>query len=198
MVKSMSASTIAESADSSGHLYASLLAADWSRLHPNLVRAHSIGRGRRARGDFYFTKGDSFISKLVLAVNRVPDAGTPVPTVLSITADARGEHWNRRFGDLPIRSLQRSHRQAQLIERFRFIEFTISVRLQDSGLVYESTSMSLCIGPLRIPVPALFSAKVNAAETHRQSGTRVSVSVFFPGSRLLFSYAGALDWEEQA
>ncbi len=197
MTKSMSARTIAEPADSGGPLYAGLLAADWTRLHPNLADAHSIGHGRRARGDFYFTHGQSLMAKFVVAINRVPKPGAPVPTVLSIAADARGEHWDRRFGTLSIRSVQRSSRQRQLIERFRFIEFAISVRLHESGLVYESTSMSLCIGPLRIPMPALFSAKVNAVETPRQSGTRVNVSVLFPGSWLLFSYAGALDWEAQ-
>lgn len=186
---------IAAPAEFAGVIRAVLTAEDWNRLHPNLAFAHSTGRGRRAHGEMRFAYGNFVLAKLCRLLMRLPRPGFPTFTELSITQEGVSEVWLRSFDGLPISSTQRPT-SVGLTERFRFVEFGMAARVDDGRLLYESTSMSLRLGPLRARIPKLIAAQVKAVETWERSGTRINVSVLSAKNQLLFSYGGALEWEE--
>jgi len=76
------------------------------------------------------------------------------------------------------------------IGRARGLEVRFALRVRDGGLVMVSDASWLHLGPLRLPLPALFSARVVLNEWWDGDAQRVSVHLHNPLLGDIFEYVG--------
>jgi hypothetical protein len=125
---------------------------------------------------------------------RLPEEGEAVDVRLQVTAREEGEEWRRTFSGHPLVSMQ-SHRGAGLLaERTSIVEMRFRLEVVSGALSYQTVSVALRFGSLRIPLPYWLSPSVAAWEkaVDNMNQIHVSVDVTFPLIGRLISYEGLL------
>jgi hypothetical protein len=121
-----------------------------------------------------------------------------VPTELVVAPHGHGEQWVRTFGDQPLATTQWGSDHGILVEHLGILEFRFRLEVADGVLVYHHMGVTLCLGPLSIPLPHWAMPQVVAREEPGGGSkrTHVSVQIFMPSAGRLISYEGTVASEE--
>lgn len=181
-----------------GGLYRRLLGAGWERLAPPVRRAHADGMILTAAGEFRVRLGGGRCPCLLAAVAGLPAPGAAVPVRLVVTPRGEGEEWARSIGGRPLVSVQRGGRGGLLAERAGFLEVSFRLEAVGGALRYHQQGAALCLGPLRLPLPACLAPRVRGREWPAADGvaTRIRVAVALPLLGPLIVYGGTLRRED--
>jgi len=177
-------------------LYERVLGEDWHRLNTHIRGAHLQGVRMTGKGSAQVITGNSLAAKLFCKLLRLPKPGEFDATV-EVDRKQDSEIWTRRFGRHIVRTKQDQHGSGQILERFRWMQFTIAVERHDKGVTYCSKSAHLRFGLIPIPIPKHIQPRIDALESATGTGNRVNVSVFFPANQLLISYIGEFEWSAE-
>jgi hypothetical protein len=176
-------------------LYADLLGPTWRGLPPLVRRLHREGC---ATGRFAIHRGRGVLPALLGWLCRFPSAGEDVPTRLVVRREGAGQCWERTFGTHALATRQYAGGEGLLVERLGPLECVFRLRVEGPGLVYEQVETWLCLGPWRVPLPALLAPRIQAEALEVTAGMRVHVRI---GSALvgsLLAYEGLVTPEEES
>jgi hypothetical protein len=182
-------------------LYELLIGPAWDGLPASLRHAHRGGDGGGpATGVFRVEHGSGRAARALARLCRLPAAGEAVPVRLSVTREAHGERWTRRFGGHALVTSQRALAGGILGERFGPLEFRFRIAIGDAALRYQQLATRLCVGPLGVPLPGWLAPRITAREEAgpAPNTTRVRVSIALPLVGVLLAYDGELTVEEPA
>lgn len=177
-------------------LYERVLGDEWHLVEAEIRRAHLQGERVRGVGNAEVSTGPSLLGKLLCRLLRLPRAGTYAATV-DVRRQVSSEVWTRCFGGYHVTTTQMLLRNGVIRERFRWMEFAISVKRCEKSITYDSMAAHFRVGPMAIPLPKLLQPKICARETATAPGNHVDVSVFFPVNTLLISYVGEFIWSHE-
>jgi hypothetical protein len=171
--------------------YQALLGEAFDTLHPNVRRAHEAPLN--AQGIFAVVHGTHRVTRILVALMKLPAAGIRVPVVLSVVlGPARMEsgpltmRWQRRIGRTPLSTCQYAHR-GFLVEENGLGRAVFSLRAANGCLLYEHAWLRFLF--LRVP-PAL-SSRVRARVSPDPQGWHVEVIVEWRG-HLICRYWGTM------
>jgi hypothetical protein len=187
-------STMETSLRSGSGLYPTLLGDTWWCLDGAVQRLHASWTLVQAVGTFRVRQGSNELARTLARLAQLPTAGEAVHTELLVTPRDEGEEWRRSFAGRPLVSLQSGRPDGLLLERMGLVEMRFRLKVVGGGLAYQSTSASLCLGSLRVPLPRWFSPCVTARESTAGDGDQVAVSVEVrvPLLGFLIAYEGNL------
>jgi hypothetical protein len=179
-------------------LYPRLLGDSWHHLDEMVQRLHVQGRPVRAVGSFRIRHGNSRLARWIVRLFGMPPAGEAVPTELVVTPYGHGEQWVRTFAEQPLATTQWGSDHGILVEHLGILEFRFRLEVADGVLVYHHMGVTLCLGPLSIPLPHWAMPQVVAREEPGGGSkrTHVSVQIFMPSAGRLISYEGTVASEE--
>src|SRR5262249_60267975 len=106
--------------------------------------------------------------------------------------------WHRTFAGRPLVSYQPARPDGLLAERMGAQELRFRLSAVDGGLVYQSVSAALCLGPLRLPLPHGSTPWVSAWEKPGDAAhaVNVHVEVRLPLVGTLLVYEGRIQVDE--
>lgn len=174
-------------------LYVGLLGPAWEELPAVVRRLHLEGS---ATGHFTIRRGPGVLAALVGWFCRMPPAGEHVPTRLVVRASPEGQRWERTFGSHALATGQRAWEPGLLAEQLGPVECVFRLRAGGQGLVYEQVGAWLRLGPLRLPLPRLFSPRIEAETLAAEGGMRVHVRIRLALVGPVLSYEGHVIPEE--
>lgn len=177
-------------------LYERVLGDDWHLVEDEIQRAHLQGERVRGRGSAQVSTGSSLLAQLLCRLLRLPRAGTYAATV-DVRREGSAEVWTRCFGGYHVKTTQVQLRSGVIRERFRWMEFAISVKPFEKSITYDSMAAHFRVGPMAIPLPKFLRPKICGRESATATGNHVDVSVFFPVNRVLISYVGEFIWSNE-
>jgi hypothetical protein len=175
-------------------LYQKLLGASWPDLDVALRRLHDSGETVRAVGVFRVRDGSNRLARALARLGRLPAAGEAVDVRLQVTARESAEEWRRTFAGRPLVSAQSNRGAGLLVERMGIVEMRFRLEAVGGALNYQTVSVALRLGPLRIPLPCWLSPYVAAWEkaVDDTNQIHVSVDVTLPLLGRLIAYDGIL------
>ena len=175
-------------------LYQKLLGASWPDLDVALRRLHDSGDTVRAVGVFRVRDGSNRLARALARLARLPAAGEAVDVRLQVTAREGGEEWRRTFAGRPLVSAQSNRGAELLVERMGIVEMRFRLEVVGGALNYQTVSVALCLGSLRVPLPYRLSPRVTAWEraVDDTNQIHVSVEVTVPLLGRLIAYDGIL------
>lgn len=175
-------------------LYPQVLGSSWNELDESVQWLHGQGRIVRATGTFRVCHGSNRLLRFLARLARLPAAGEAVDLQLIITPLNQGEEWRRTFAGRLLVSTQWKQAAALLAERMGPLEMQFRLEVVRGGLHYRTKRVTLCLGPLRVPLPYWLAPCVTAWE--RPSGARerthVDVEATLPLVGLLIAYEGTV------
>jgi hypothetical protein len=115
---------------------------------------------------------------------------------LTVTPDADGETWRRRFGTGELVTRQWEE-HGLLAERAGQLELRFRLSVSRGRLSFLQEGARLNVGGARVSLPRWLSPRVSAF-AWEDGKMQVSVEVSFPGVGLLCSYQGSLERMETA
>jgi len=174
-------------------VYTSLLGARFETLAPPLRALH--GRlAVRAEGRFDIGRESGLWPWFLAVTSPLPTNGGQIDIVLSLTTVGPYQIWSRTMGGRPMISVQHARGDGVVAERFGPLEVKLTVDVVDGELRHQSGGFSLCLGPLRVPIPGLLApgiqARVWAEDDPEIVNTQVEL-VDRRGRRLMW-YGGAV------
>jgi hypothetical protein len=128
----------------------------------------------------------------------LPAAGEAVDVRLQVTALEDGEEWRRTFAGRHLVSMQSNRHDGRLdgvmVERMGIVEMRLRLEVVGGALSFQTVSVALRMGSLRIPLPHWLSPRVTAWEraVDDRNQIHVSVNVTFPLLGRLIAYDGYL------
>jgi len=171
--------------------YHAILGEAFDTLHPNVRRAHEAPLS--AEGTFDVVHGTHRVTRILVALMKLPAAGTRVPVTLSVVFSPTRTHarpltlrWERRIGRTPLSTHQYAHR-GFLVEEQGPGRLVFSLRAANGCLLYEHATLRFLF--LRVP-PAL-SPRVWARVSPDPEGWHVDVRVEWHG-HLICRYGGSM------
>jgi hypothetical protein len=175
-------------------LYPKLLGASWPDLDVEVRRLHSSGETVGAVGVFRVCNGSNGLARTLARLARMPAAGEAVEVRLQVTAREEGEEWRRTFAGNPLVSAQSDRIDGLLAERMGILEMHFRLEVVSGALSYQTVSVALRFGTLRVPIPYWLSPRVTAREraVGDMNQIHVSVDVTFPLIGRLIAYEGML------
>jgi hypothetical protein len=175
-------------------LYQKLLGASWPDLDVALRRLHDSRETVRAVGLFRVRRGNNILARALARLTRMPEAGEAVDVRLRVTAREGAEEWSRTFAGRPLMSAQSDRSSGLLVECMGIVEMRFRLEAVDGALNYQTVSVALRLGSLRIPLPYWLSPCVTAWEraTGDTNQIHVSVEVTVPLLGRLIAYDGVL------
>jgi Domain of unknown function (DUF4166) len=175
-------------------LYQQLLGPAWVDLAPAVQRAHQSNPQIDRVGSFNITHGPGRLARLLVYLLRLPPAAQNVPTSLHVKSNNSHEHWSRTFGNFSLQTLQYSHDNHLLAERFGKLEFLFQLEVRAGGICFRQRRAAICLGRLRLPLLPSLSPKIFAEETPGKSEnqTCVHVTVRLPLLGMLIDYQGQM------
>ncbi|PTL83987.1 DUF4166 domain-containing protein [Vitiosangium sp. GDMCC 1.1324] len=176
-------------------LYAGLLGPAWMGLPPLVRRLHREGH---ASGRFTIRRGPGVLSALIGWLCRFPPDGQDVPTRLVVRREGAGQCWERTFGTHALATAQRAREDGRLVEQLGPVECVFQLYAEDQGLIYEQVGAWLRLGPWSVPLPRLFTPRIEAEAVEVTGGMRVRVHI---GAALvggLLTYEGVVTPVEEA
>src|SRR5262249_522242 len=145
-------------------VYHTTLGPRWSELHDAVRRLHRPGATVTATGVFRIRHGN-LLARLLARIAGLPAAGEGVDFRLVVPPNEQGEQWDRNFDGRFMSSTQRTHADSVIVERIGLQEVHLGVNVVDGVLHYHGLRAAICLGPLRIPIPApRFSASEKAVD----------------------------------
>jgi Domain of unknown function (DUF4166) len=175
-------------------LYPQLLGSRWNELDESVQCLHGQGNLVRATGTFRVCHGNNRLLRLLARLARLPAAGESVDLQLVVTPVNQGEEWRRTFAGSLMVSTQWQQSHGLLAERMGPLQMRFQLNVVGGALYYETQSVALCLGPLRVPLPSWLAPRVTAWE--RPGGDReriqVAVEASLPGLGLLIAYEGTV------
>jgi hypothetical protein len=175
-------------------LYQKLLGASWPELDVAAQRLHESGETVRAVGVFRVRHGGNWMARALTRLARLPAEGEAVDVRLQVTARDNGEEWRRTFAGNPLVSMQYDQVDGLLIERMGITEMRFRLEVIGGALSYQTVSVALRFGSLRVPLPYWLSPRVTAWEkaVGDVNKIHVSVDVTLPLIGRLIDYEGIL------
>lgn len=85
-------------------VYEAMMGEAYAELFPALQDLHRTGDGRTFAGQCTVTRGRNPLSHVVAAIVGFPKSGKDVPATVTVTPDAKGEIWTRKFGGKTFQS----------------------------------------------------------------------------------------------
>ena len=124
----------------------------------------------------------------------MPAAGEAVDVRLQVTAREGAEEWRRTFAGRPLVSAQSDRGAGLLVERMGIVETGLRLEAVGGALNYQTASVALRLGSLRIPLPYWLSPRVTARERAAGDTNQIHVSVYVTVPLLgrLIAYDGVL------
>lgn len=177
-------------------LYERLVGEGWRELDEPVRRFHRCARGS---GVFAVRRGEGRVARLVARLLGLPEGGEAVPLLLSVEPrSGGGERWRRSFAGREFVTEQGEHEGALMAERTGPCELLFRLKAEGGALIYRQERAALCVGSLRVRLPALLAPRVEAWERADVAGggVRVSVRVEAPLCGPLISYEGLVRTEE--
>lgn len=129
-------------------LFVRQLGNDFAGLPDVVQDAHRVYGPRRWAGQGRVTRGGSLWARGLAMLFRFPPATDAVPVTVTMTPQAGGELWERRFGDKVFRSYLKEN-GGHMTERFGPFTFTLGLHVADGQLHFPVLSGRL--GPLPLP-----------------------------------------------
>jgi Domain of unknown function (DUF4166) len=158
-------------------------------LLPDVVRrSHAVPL--TARGEVDVRWSARALARLVARVMRLPPEGMGMPLALEVRADGDRVHYDRRFGDYHLRSVQELER-GYLRENAGPGVFLYRLEADAERLVYH-TAASRVLG---IPLPRWLGARVAATIEPLGEGWTASVVVEMPGLGRICEYEARMRFE---
>lgn len=175
-------------------LYQKLLGASWHDLDVALRRLHDSGETVRAVGVFRVRRGSGRLARALARLGRLPAAGEAVDVRLQVTVREGAEEWRRTFAGRPLVSAQSNLGAGLLAERMGIVEMRFLLEAVGGALNYQTVSVALRLGYLRVPLPYWLSPCVTAWEkaVDDTNQIHVSVDVSVPLLGRLIAYDGIL------
>jgi hypothetical protein len=174
-------------------LYERVLGNDWKRLDCRVKQAHLCSGELSGVGNAQVSVHDSAFARFTCRFLGVPEPGEHSVGV-RVKRRMNIEIWTRLLGSKLLVTKQRFLRKNVISEQFGLVEFDLEVGLIDDGLSYRSTGAKMRLGPISLPLVGKLRPMVSARETATARGTKVDVTVYFPGKTRLFSYTVDLIW----
>jgi len=175
-------------------LYQKIIGASWPNLDVAVRRLHDSGETVRAVGVFRVRHGSNRLARALARLGRLPAAGEAVDVWLQVTAREGAEEWRRTFAGCPLVSSQSDRGVGLLVERMGIVETWFRLEAVGGALKYQTASVALRIGSLRVPLPywlrPCFMAWENAVDDTNQ--IHVTVDVTLPLLGRLIAYDGIL------
>jgi hypothetical protein len=171
--------------------YQVILGDAFDTLHPNVRRAHEAPLS--AEGTFDVVHGTHRLTRILVALMKLPAAGSCVPVALSVlfgpartTAGPPTLQWKRRIGRTPLSTHQHAH-MGFLVEEKGPGRMVFSLRAADGCLLYEHAALRF----LFIRVPPALCPRVRARVSPDPEGWHVDVRVEWRGY-LICGYGGRM------
>ena len=171
--------------------YHAILGEAFDTLHPNVRRAHEAPL--TAEGTFDVVHGTHRVTRILVALMKLPAAGRRVPVTLSMAYDPARTNtgsftlrWERRIGQTPLCTHQHAHR-GFLVEESGPGRMVFSLRAANGCLLYEHAAVRF----LFLPVPPVLSPRVQARVSPDPEGWHVDVRVEWHG-HLICGYGGSM------
>lgn len=175
-------------------LYPLALGDAWSDL-PQPVRACHDARPRlSAEGLFLVTRSRSWLARVALYLGGMPAAGADVPLRLEVFAAEDYQRWVRSFGGFVMTTVQRLLPDGRMGEQRGPLELLFRVSAEGRAIHYRPAGLRLCLGPLRLPLPAWLGPRVEARAWHEpgEQTMRVRVAMALPLLGEVITYGGPL------
>lgn len=174
------------------NVYRRVTGDQFTRLNPSVQDFHHEN-GYQGRGAFTITHGRHPVSKLMIRLMSLPEAGVNVPVHLTVSVDEKGETWQRKFGKSTFVTHQCCG-DSVLLESVGPIVVTYELRIDNTGaLVYRQKGSSMKVACLSIPLPRFLSPTIDAKEWGTADDTiNVVVSVTHQFLGMLIKYEGAI------
>jgi hypothetical protein len=175
-------------------VYPQLLGPGWGQLAESVRRLHGEGTIIRAAGTFRVWHGSNLLTRLLARLTRLPATGKAVEMRLTVTRLKHGEEWRRTFAGRPVVSRQWQRPDGLLAERLGPVEIRFRLAVMGGALNYQTRNVTLCLGPLRIPLPHRLAPRVTAWEKPTADRDRIDVAVEtrLPLFGLLLAYKGTV------
>jgi hypothetical protein len=181
-------------------LYPRIVGDRWRELPERLRQCFevpsvpTVNAEMRASGHFRVRWGDRALARWLARLGGLPRTGERVEVELTVTSDAEGETWRRRFGSDELVTRQWEER-GLLTERAGSLELRFRLSVSNGRLFFQQEGAVLKVGVARISLPRWLSPRVSAC-AWEQGQMQVSVEVSFPGVGLLCGYEGSLERTE--
>ena len=120
----------------------------------------------------------------------LPPASPETEAQVTVTPEADGELWVRRFGSRRIVTHQYEAAPLVFAERFGIVEFRFGLEVAQGNLFFHQRSVSL----LGVPLPKSLAPRIEATETMSAAGMHVLVRIDLPVGGLLLSYQGIVEY----
>jgi hypothetical protein len=172
-------------------LYPRIVGERWRELPERLRTLFEVTSERRCSGRFRVRRGEGALARWLARWGGLPRAVESVDLDLTVTADAGGETWSRRFGFDELVTRQWEER-GLLVERVGALEFRFQLSVSNGRLSFQQKGARLSAFALRIPLPRWFAPRVSAGSWD-EGRVQVSVEICFPGVGLVCGYEGSLD-----
>lgn len=183
-------STILAQSEALPGFYPRLLGSDWSHLAEPIRRAHTVRDVAHGRGRFQIERGQHVLSRALGWLLRLPPASPESEAQVTVTPEAGGELWVRRFGTRRIVTHQYEAAQQVFAERFGIIEFRFRLEVAHGNLLFHQRGVTL----LGVPLPTSLAPKIAATEEMCAQGMHVLVRIVLPFGGLLLSYQGIVEY----
>lgn len=174
-------------------LFPTVIGADFAGLDSAVQASHHTIAPRRWTGIAKITRGQGLWPAMLALIFGFPKAADAIPVTVIKIPHARGETWERSFGD----QVFRSHLSAGpngMREAFGPFSFDLGLEVQDGSLQFPVTGGRL----LGLPLPKLCLPISEALETEEDGEFRFDVALKAPVTRqLVVHYQGQLRWQSR-
>ncbi len=167
--------------------YEFILGPRFGDLHRNLQKLHGRTPEQRALGRLDVVRGDTWPSRMLAAVLRLPRAGNQIPVRLAVHRDRKRERWKREFGDCVVQSYQQAA-GSHLRETFRCMSFGFDLQVINGGLKITSREFRL----LGIRIPDWLAPSIVAQEAANGDGWLVDVQISWRAAGCILCYSGTM------
>ena len=169
-----------------------LLGGRLSRLPPSVRAVHGGRRSQAFAGEALARSGSGVVAKILRLALGLPPSGRSTVEV-TISPDARGETWRRRFGKVGFSSRLVDVRGRQrplgvFEERFGPARCRFELLPTSTGVRWRLTGWSV----LGLPLPRALAPRVRARADEAEGRYRFRVLAAHPWIGLLFAYRGTL------
>jgi hypothetical protein len=183
---------------SAAGLYQQLLGESWWDLDEPIRQLHSSSGTVRAAGTFQVQHGSNRLARLLARLAQLPAAGETVALQLQIITQEGDETWLRTFAGRPMVTVQSRRSGGLLVERRGPVEMRFRLEVIAGALHYQTVSVTVGLGALRMPLPRWLRPSITAWEKSADAKEQidVSVAVQVPWLGRLIAYNGRLSGVE--
>jgi len=162
-------------------------------LSAPVVAIHDVGEGKTWHGKATVEAGRSPLARLVGSAVGFPPNAQSVPLTVEMVPYGDGEHWLRRFGDIPLSSyIEPGPTPGTIEETMRGVTVCLRLDVEDGGLRHVPIGVRL----FGIPLPKVLWPALDVGEGADGETYRYNVAMHLWGM-LLVRYAGHLETQER-